>query len=70
MIFQFSGIDVRKLLFLISGILLYMSADKLSKNSAFHYISGICFGVCASFLILIYLLSKMFPKVINISVIC
>ncbi|CAH1996447.1 unnamed protein product [Acanthoscelides obtectus] len=55
-------LDLWKLLLLVTGIIVFMYADKLSCNTTFHYLCGIAFGICASFLILVYLVSKMFPK--------
>lgn len=59
----FAGVDYWKVVFLITGVLLFLSAEKLSKNTLFYYICGVSFGVGASFLILIYFVSKLFPKV-------
>ncbi|CAG9857286.1 unnamed protein product [Phyllotreta striolata] len=56
------NLDFWKLLFLGVGIGLFLSADALSKNTVFHYISGITFGICASTLIIIYFISKLFPR--------
>lgn len=58
-----SVIDFWKLLLLLIGVMLFLSANKLSKNVMFHYVCGVCFGICASFLIAIYFISKLFPKV-------
>ncbi|KAF7266053.1 nuclear envelope integral membrane protein-like [Rhynchophorus ferrugineus] len=56
------SIDLWKILKLVTGILFFISAPTLSKNTVFHYICGISFGICASFLILIYFISKLFPR--------
>jgi hypothetical protein len=58
-----SGIDYWRVLLLGAGFLLFISAPKLSNNSLFYYICGITFGTCASFLILVYVISKLLPKV-------
>lgn len=55
-------IDFWKVLYVIIGIFLFLSADKLSANTIFYYACGISFGICASFLILIYFVSKLFPR--------
>lgn len=55
-------IDLWKVLSLVIGVLLFLSASSLSRNAVFHYICGISFGICASFLILIYFISKIFPR--------
>lgn len=55
-------IDYWKVLMLVAGVLIYLSAAKLSQNVLFYYICGISFGISASFLILIYFISKLFPR--------
>lgn len=55
-------IDYWKVILLVVGIFLYVSAGKLSNNVIFYYICGITLGICASFMILIYFLSKLFPR--------
>ncbi|KAJ8971703.1 hypothetical protein NQ317_006005 [Molorchus minor] len=55
-------IDLWKVIMLITGVVLFMSAEKLSTNTIFHYICGVLLGICASFLILIYFISKLFPR--------
>ncbi|KAJ8937441.1 hypothetical protein NQ314_011830 [Rhamnusium bicolor] len=55
-------IDFWKLLLLGVGVLLFISAGKLSTNTLFHYICGVSLGICASCLILIYFVSRIFPR--------
>lgn len=55
-------IDYWRVLLLGAGVLLFISAPKLSNNPLFYYICGISFGICASFLILVYMMSKLLPK--------
>ncbi|RZC32809.1 transmembrane protein 194A, partial [Asbolus verrucosus] len=55
-------IDYWKVLLLLIGISLFLSANKLSRNTLFYYLCGITLGICTSFLILIYFVSKLFPK--------
>ncbi|KAJ9598587.1 hypothetical protein L9F63_010716 [Diploptera punctata] len=62
-------IDYWRVLLLAAGILLVFSARKLSSNALFYYIVGITFGVCASFLILVYMMSKFLPKGAGLSMI-
>uniref|UniRef100_A0A1Y1KIZ8 Nuclear envelope integral membrane protein 1 n=2 Tax=Photinus pyralis TaxID=7054 RepID=A0A1Y1KIZ8_PHOPY len=54
--------DYWKFLWLVLGVLLFFNAGTLSKNTLFYYICGVSFGICASFLILIYFFSRMFPN--------
>lgn len=56
-------VDLKRVAFLVIGFLLFFSANTLSKNALFHYIVSIILGICLSFLILFYLVSKLFPKV-------
>ncbi|CAG9815735.1 unnamed protein product [Phaedon cochleariae] len=55
-------IDFWKVSLLIVGLFLFLSAETLSKNVIFHYICGVSVGITASLLILIYLVSKIFPR--------
>ncbi|XP_067014199.1 nuclear envelope integral membrane protein [Anabrus simplex] len=55
-------VDYWRVLNLCLGILLFMSAYKLSSNPVFYYICGVTLGICAGFLILVYLLTKLLPK--------
>lgn len=55
--------DLTKLILLISGVMLFFSSAKLSKNSLFFYMTGVLLGVFASFLILFWFCSKLIPKV-------
>lgn len=54
--------DYWKIFALILGIFLFFSAEKLSQNTLFYYICGVSLGITASFLILIYFISKLFPR--------
>ncbi|CAH0553365.1 unnamed protein product [Brassicogethes aeneus] len=60
--FNIIRIDLWKLLYLIFGVLLFISAPQLSKNTIFYYVCGIIFGICTSLLILIYIASKIIPR--------
>jgi hypothetical protein len=52
-----------RLIMVVSGILLFFMAPKLGRNTLFHYLSGVSLGVLGSILILMYIVSRMFPKV-------
>ncbi|XP_066586493.1 nuclear envelope integral membrane protein-like isoform X2 [Prorops nasuta] len=54
--------DLNKISAMAVGAVLFFSAPKLSNNSLFYYISGISLGVTTSILILIYFVSKLFPR--------
>jgi hypothetical protein len=58
-----SGIDYWRVLLLGAGVVLFISAPKLSNNPLFYYICGILVGICTSFIILIYVISRVIPKV-------
>ncbi|NXX43279.1 NEMP1 protein, partial [Tricholaema leucomelas] len=51
-------------LFLISflGLLLFFCGDMLSRSQLFYYSTGISFGLLASLLVLVYVMSKAMPK--------
>ncbi|KAF8795382.1 Nuclear envelope integral membrane protein 1 like protein [Argiope bruennichi] len=51
-----------KLLQTLLGILLFISAPSLSRNSFFHYTSAVSLGVLGSLLVLIYIFSRFIPK--------
>lgn len=55
-------VDYWRILLFVSGVILFLSASKLSSNSIFYYLTGISVGMCASLLILIYILSRFMPK--------
>lgn len=54
--------DVWKISYFVIGFLIFTFAASLSKNSIFYYLAGITLGVCASFLILVFLAGKLFPR--------
>lgn len=56
------GINFWKVLQTAIGILLFFCAPTLSRNTFFHYTTGVSFGIIASILILIFILSKLIPK--------
>lgn len=45
------------------AVVLFITAPKLSSNPLFYYICGITIGITTSFLIVVYLTSKLIPKV-------
>lgn len=61
-VLQIIQYDTAKVVLLIVGTLLLFVSGRLSENSLFYYICGISFGVAASFLILVYFVSKVFPR--------
>lgn len=56
-------LDLVKLALLAVGIFIFFFAENLSRNSLFFYLSGVSVGNVASFLVLIWFISKLFPKV-------
>lgn len=54
--------DSFRIICLLTGIVLILASAKLSENEVFFYICGVSFGVCTSFLILIYFVSKVLPR--------
>ncbi|KAJ1520619.1 hypothetical protein ONE63_003728 [Megalurothrips usitatus] len=55
-------VDYWRVLLLVAGLALFISAPHLCENTLFYYMSGISFGMTASFLILIYAVSRLFPR--------
>lgn len=55
-------IDFWRIILLAVGVFVFLSAAKLSDNALFYYICGIFLGVFASFLVVVYLASKIFPR--------
>ena len=60
-------LDLVKLALLVGGIFVFFTAAKLSRNNAFFYLSGILLGNFASVLVLIWFISKLFPRVSEIN---
>lgn len=61
-VLQIIQYDTAKAIALCLGALLLFVSGRLSENSLFYYICGVSFGVVASFLILVYFVSKIFPR--------
>ncbi|XP_036347915.1 nuclear envelope integral membrane protein 1a [Rhagoletis pomonella] len=55
-------VDNFRVLELALGISIFVFAGKLSDNSLFFYFTGIAFGICSSFMLLIWLSSKLMPR--------
>lgn len=55
-------LDLIKLAMLLSGIIVFFAARRLSSNGLFFYLSGISLGNVASLLVLIWFVSKLFPR--------
>lgn len=55
-------IDLYRVFQFFCGVFLFLAAPRLSSNPLFYYICGITLGVTTSFLILVYILSKLIPK--------
>ncbi|XP_071444868.1 nuclear envelope integral membrane protein-like isoform X2 [Hetaerina americana] len=55
-------IDFWKVLMMVGGIMLFALAPKLSHNIFFYYLCGMALGVCASFLFILFMFSKLLPR--------
>nr|XP_019559888.2 nuclear envelope integral membrane protein 1 [Aedes albopictus] len=55
-------IDFWRVIMLTAGVFVFLSAAKLSDNALFYYICGVFLGVFASFLVVVYMASKLFPR--------
>lgn len=56
-------VDFAKVILLAGGLLLFFYARTLSQTPLFYYLTGIFLGIFASFLVVVYFGSKLFPKV-------
>lgn len=63
-------LDFGRLILLGAGLLLFIYAQKFSQTPLFYYLSGIFLGIFASFLVLVYFSSKLFPRVSSLSTRC
>lgn len=63
-------IDFWKIISLSIALFIFLSARKLSQTPIFYYLTGIFLGVFASFLVLVYFGSKLFPRVIHCCILC
>jgi NEMP family len=55
-------IDFWKVIMLAVGVFTFFSARQLSQNSLFYYLCGILLGISASFLVVVFLISKLIPR--------
>ncbi|NXX99538.1 NEMP1 protein, partial [Centropus bengalensis] len=58
----FRRFDPKLFLVFFLGLLLFFCGDMLSRSQLFYYSAGISFGLLASLLILVYVMSKVMPK--------
>lgn len=56
-------IDFWKVLLCGIGVFMFLTARGLSETPLFYYITGILLGIFASVLVVVYFLSKFFPRV-------
>ncbi|EDW46162.1 nuclear envelope integral membrane protein 1 [Drosophila sechellia] len=55
-------LDLWRLSLFAGGIVIFLSAQRLAKNSVFYYLAGISGGICASLLVIVYFAAKLFPR--------
>ncbi|NXW58003.1 NEMP1 protein, partial [Eurystomus gularis] len=58
----FRRFDPKLFLVFFLGLLLFFCGDMLSRSQLFYYSAGVSFGLLASLLILVYVMSKVMPK--------
>ncbi|XP_074709899.1 nuclear envelope integral membrane protein 1 isoform X2 [Strix uralensis] len=58
----FRRFDPKLFLVFFLGLLLFFCGDVLSRSQLFYYSAGISFGLLASLLILVYMMSKVMPR--------
>lgn len=59
---QVLRVDIWRVLLMVGGITLIFSSRTLSSNPVFFYLCGVFIGVSASFMVLVYYISKLLPK--------
>ncbi|XP_063704048.1 nuclear envelope integral membrane protein [Culicoides brevitarsis] len=59
---QLIRVDFWRVLLLCAGLFVFFSAPSLSENPLFYYLSGVLVGISASFLIVVWLVSKLIPR--------
>lgn len=59
---QVLRVDIWRILLMAAGITLIFSSKALSGNPVFFYLCGIFVGVSASFMVLVYYVSKLLPR--------
>lgn len=60
--YEFVAIDPMMVGCSLAGLFLFCISDKLTRNIGFYYFSGISIGLIGSFLILIFMITKLIPK--------
>ncbi|XP_076342086.1 nuclear envelope integral membrane protein-like [Tachypleus tridentatus] len=56
------NVNYWRVLQLIGGLFVFLSAPSFSRNVFFFYATGVSFGVIASLLIIVFVLSRLVPK--------
>lgn len=64
------GVDMFKLMLMMLGAIVYWSAHKLSRNPLFYYLCGIALGITTSVIVLVYIFSKLLPRVSYLYDVC
>ncbi|XP_072939735.1 nuclear envelope integral membrane protein [Epargyreus clarus] len=59
---QIQRVDLWRVLCMAAGIVLIFSSRALSGNPLFFYLCGITVGVSASFMVIVYYVSKLLPR--------
>ncbi|XP_067614778.1 nuclear envelope integral membrane protein [Eurosta solidaginis] len=57
-----SRVDYFRLVQFGVGVSVFLFSGKLSHNKMFYYLTGIVLGICCSFMLLIWLSSKLMPR--------
>ncbi|CAH1774196.1 unnamed protein product [Owenia fusiformis] len=59
--FRIKVVDPWLVSYFIIGIILFLSAKRLSRNVLFYYGTGVSVGLCASLLIVVFIFSRLIP---------
>lgn len=55
-------VDFWRVIQLLLACLVFHYSGTLSQNAVFYYITGVALGICSSFMLLIWLSSKLIPR--------
>ncbi|VVC95723.1 unnamed protein product [Leptidea sinapis] len=59
---QIQRVDIWRVFLMVAGITLICASRLLSGNPVFFYLCGITVGISASFMVILYYISKLLPK--------
>jgi NEMP family len=61
--FFITELNFNRLVIFFAGLILFFISPTVCEKAIFHYTTGTLIGVLGSILIIVYLISRLFPKV-------